>query len=522
MRLVTAAQMREADRTAREEWGLSASILMENAGACVVGTLTAQWGDPSNRRVLVLCGKGGNGGDGLVAARHLSIQGADVQVIVLAREEDVQGETAVNLKIAQRMSLPVLFAPTPQDVHNLAALFAFSEWVVDSIFGVGGKPAASARSRTPLVEPAAAAVNLLNQLGKKVLAIDIPSGLDPDTGAISQPTVNADVTVTLGAAKIGLFSYPGAASAGKIVVADIGMPPGVWDQIATNVSLVTPADVTPRLPRRWPEAHKGSAGRLLIIAGSPGLTGAASLAAAAAARAGAGYVTLAVPDRILPVIETKLTEIVKKGFPSDRSGVFSPKSIRGLVSLAAESDAIALGPGLGTGLGIRGVVTKLLSETRVPAVVDADALNAIAEAHFAPKGAHHWVLTPHPGEAAKLLGTKTETIQGDRLGAARKLAEKYGSVAVLKGARTVIGDGKRSLVNPTGGPALATAGTGDVLTGIVGAFLAQGLPPIDAAICGPYLHGAAGDLAAADGGTLSVVAADLLNRLPQALRSMGA
>jgi len=519
LRLVTGAEMKEADRRAREEWGLAAIVLMENAATSVVEAMVREWGDPKDRRVLALCGKGGNGGDGLAIARHLANRGADVQVIVLAKEEEIAGESLVNLRLAQKMNLPVLFAPNPVDVQNLAALFAFAEWIVDAIYGVGGKPAQSARDRAHLPEPAATAVNLLNPLGKRVLAVDLPSGLDADLGALSDPTVRADLTVTLGLPKIGLFVYPGAAAAGKVILSDLGMPPGVWAGMAENACLLTGAAIARRLPRRGPESHKGNAGRVLIIGGSEGMAGAACLAAAGAARAGAGYVTLALPKSSLPIAEAKLTEVVKRGLPSDRSGALTPAGVRELLSLAGESDAVVLGPGLSRAPGAASLASKLYQQVKCPMVVDADALNAMA-AKGPSKAAGPRVVTPHPGEAARLLKTTVDGVQGDRFAAAKALSKKWNAIALLKGARSVVSDGKTAFVNPTGGPSLATAGTGDVLAGVTGAFLAQGLAPLDAALAAAYVHGLAGDLAGAEAGPLSTVASDVAARIGAAMRSL--
>ncbi len=506
MQVVTSAEMAELDRRAEEEFGLPRALLMENAGrrvADVVHTYVA----PAGRRCVVLAGKGSNGGDGLVAARHLVARGWRAEVLLLAREDEVRGEPRRNLSLAREASVEV----TPITSMAVAAArrhLGGADVIVDALFGTGftGAPVGLAAQMIEATNAAAAAV----------VAVDLPSGVDADTGAVRGAAVRASTTVTMGLPKIGLLLYPGAAHAGRVYVADIGYPPALLERFRAGAVAVTPQMARAALPPRPADGHKGTFGRVLVCAGSVGFTGAPSLCALGALRAGAGLVSLGVGETIYPIVAAHEVEAMPHPLP-DADGALSEGAWGRLAELAAEADAVAVGPGLGTGTGVATLVQRLLAG-RVPLVLDADALNVLAgkEEPLARSRAQK-ILTPHPGEMGRLLGRSTEEVQRDRLGVAREAAARFGAIVVLKGARTVVAtpDGSAFIV-PAGNPGMATGGMGDVLTGVIAAYLAQKAQPAVAAWLGAYLHGVAGDLVAERLGPAGLLAREVADAIPRA------
>jgi NAD(P)H-hydrate epimerase len=473
--VVTAAEMRELDRATIEEIGLSALALMETAGRAVAAAALRM---AAGARIAVVCGPGNNGGDGFVAARVLRGQGAEAVAYLAAPRDAVRGHAREHLQILERAGGVVLAIDTPAALDEHRAAIAGAGLVIDALFGVG--------LLRPIEGHLAAVVAAIQEAPRR-LAVDIPSGLDTDTGRALGAAVSAERTVTMGALKVGLVSSPGFAACGEIEVADIGIPPALIAASSVRAGLVERADVARWLPRPGALDHKGRRGHALVIGGGPGMRGAGRLAAMAALRAGAGLVTLAGEGA---------AEAIGAADAAFASVMTRP--IEGpLAPLLEGKAAIVIGPGLGTAGEARARVGEVMA-SGLPVVADADALNLLAAAPGALEAAAGpLVLTPHPGEAARLLGTSVPEIEGDRLAAARALAARTRAVVVLKGARAIVCDGTlgddHCAINPTGGPALATAGTGDVLAGTIGALLAQGLPAGDAARAGVYVHGAAGD-----------------------------
>jgi NAD(P)H-hydrate epimerase len=505
MKLVTAAQMREMDRVTIEEYGLPGIALMENAGRAVAEA-AAELLPETGGRVLVLAGKGNNGGDGFVAARHLAGRGAEVAVMLFCPPDELQGDAATNCQYAMKTGLTVI--PEP-DGDTLLGALELADVVIDALLGTGVRGEVRGRVREVIEMLADCAA---------VVAVDLPSGLDADTGAVLGAAVEADVTVTFGYAKAGLVQYPGKAHCGQLHVADIGLPPSLGDDPALNTHLTEAADCQLLLPYRPPEAHKGDAGRVLVVAGSPGLTGAAVLAGEGAARAGAGLVTLAVPKPMQTAVAARLTEVMSVGLPAAEGEVLGLEALFVVLDWARRVDAVALGPGLSQQPGVAELVRALVAQLDAPLVLDADGLNALVDHTEALRGrAADTVVTPHPGELSRLLGVSVEAIQAERLAAARTAATAFDCVVVLKGAATVIAEPSgEAWINPTGNPGMASGGMGDALTGIVAALLAGGCDALSAAVAGVYLHGLAGDLAAADLGPRGILAGDLLKRLPAA------
>ena len=504
--LVDAAGMRLRDRHTIETLGVPGELLMESAGRAVAGEALVLGG--SSRGVLVVCGSGNNGGDGLVAARHLHLLGVRVRVALLARAEELRGDAASNFARAREAGV-CFTAP--------AAAPERGELVVDALFGTGlARPVAGA---------AAQAVERIRRGRREsdcpVLAVDLPSGLSADTGQPLGPCVEADVTVTLGLPKAGIALEPGRTLAGRIRVARIGIADEAPQAPAAAV-LWTRAGAAGLLPLRPSAAHKGSFGHVLVVAGSEGKTGAAALAAHGAGRAGAGLVTIACPASLHDILEEKCTEAMTVPVPETLARSLAAAAEKPLLELASARDVVALGPGIGEDPETAALVRALVPVLARPLVLDADGLNAIAANPALLKGRRHpTIVTPHPGEAARLLGLESQQINADRIGMALALSERTGAVVVLKGAATVTAapDG-RVVVNPTGGPILGTGGTGDVLTGVIAGLLAQGLEPLVAAALGVYLHGLAADGLAERFGPAGALAEDVAAQIPVAMQRL--
>ncbi len=513
MRLPTSQEMVALDRRAADEFGVPTLLLMEAAGR-QVAEAAARMTAAGSPRVVIVAGKGNNGGDGLVAARVLSAAGWRATVVLLARDADVSGDAAVNLNSARRAGVDISNLDTLA-TPGLRGVFTGADLVIDGLFGTG--------FRGPVVGLAARAIEAINGSGRPVLAIDIPSGVHGDTGAVDGPAVRATATVTMGLPKTGLVLQPGAERAGEIWVADVGHPQRLIDSAGIRTSLVTRAMVDAAIAVRPKDAHKGAFGRVLIVAGAVGYTGAAALSAFGALRGGAGLVTLAVPQAIYPIVAS----VVVEGMPvplADDDGALAEAAADQIADLTRSADVVACGPGLSRLPGPRTVVRRLLAECTRPMVLDADALNNLAgsvsdlRAARGPK-----IITPHPGEMARLMNITRDEVQNDRINVARAGAERFGATVVLKGARTVVAsaDGEAFVV-PTGNPAMATGGMGDVLTGAIAALIGQGLPPLVAAWTGAYLHGLAGDLAAAARGPAGILAREVADHLPAALAAVRA
>ena len=514
MRILTAKQMREADRRTIEEVGVPSLLLMENAGLQVVAAMDARFGSLATRRVAVLCGRGNNGGDGLVVARTLRQRNIDVSVFLVGRVADLKGDARTSLESLGHLALPVVEITDEADWERQASAISSRDLIVDALFGTG--------LSSPLAGLPRRIVEDVNALLAQVVSIDLPSGLSADTAEIIGPCIRASLTVTLGAPKLPLALLPGLEMAGEVVIADIGIPADVIEAMEPpELRLVTPESLRPLVPVRRREAHKGSFGHVLVVAGSPGKTGAAHLAAMGALRSGAGLVTVATPRSCQPVVATLGAEYMTEGLAEAADGTVAASSLPGV--LAHPATVIAAGPGLGSGEGVAALVAGLVARADRPLVLDADALNAFAGR---PNGlktrpGQTIVVTPHPGEMARLLGVATADVQARRVDAARDLARSAGLFVVLKGHRTVIATPfGRVHVNPTGNPGMATGGTGDVLTGMIAGWLAQFGDAEHACLLAVYLHGAAGDRAVVAEGEVSMIAGDLLGRIGESVRHL--
>ncbi len=488
--LLTPAEMAGADRATIDS-GTPAELLMDRAGRALARAAIRATGGRYGKKVVVVCGKGNNGGDGLVAARVLHREGVGVKCTAIDSMDDARGAVAHHLELLRREAVSV--EPFSRESLDEADV------VIDAIFGTGFRGRVEGR--------AGDAIESINERTVPVVAADIPSGVNGETGKTEGSAVRAAVTVAMGAEKIGTAVGDGATHAGRVEVADIGIeiPP-------VNTHVVEEADVRGVLPRRSPDAHKRSGGSVALLVGSQGMTGAAVLSAQGAARMGAGYVTVGGTRSVDEVVATSLPEVLSTIVAEI---ALSADSLKSFESVLGRADALGLGPGLGTGEGQLALVESTLVQVDLPLVLDADALNVLAkrteslERREAPT-----LITPHPGELARLLEVTTAAIQDDRLGFARRAAGRFGCVVLLKGFRTVVaGPQGSAVVVPTGGPELATAGTGDVLTGAVSALLAAGLEPFEAAWASAYVHGCAGELAVSNRGITGVAAGDVADAL---------
>jgi NAD(P)H-hydrate epimerase len=488
--------MREIDRVAIEDLGIPSLTLMDRAGRAVADAAAAL-ASPRGR-VVVVCGGGNNGGDGYVAARLLRAAGRDARVMALVPAGRLSPDARAVREQAERAGVAIddgVLGPLDAGVGDV---------VVDAIFGTG-----LARPPEGAFAAAIGAVEAARVAGARVVAVDVPSGLSADTGRPLGACVRADRTVTFAFLKRGLAVHPGLDLAGEITVADIGIPSEAARRVPVGCELLTEVEARLLLPPRPPDAHKGDAGRLLVVAGSPGKTGAAHLALTGALRGGAGLVTLAARPEVLPFALAGRPEAMSVALAG--GGPLGPGDVAALLAAALEADAIAVGPGVPRGPETGEALRTLLARAGKPAIVDADGLNALADDPSLLGGLGiPLVLTPHPGEMARLCGTSTAAVQADRIGVAQERAKAWGATVVLKGARTVVADpdGPPAVI-PTGNAGLATGGTGDVLAGLCGALLAGGLAPAAAGRVGAWVHGRAGDLAAARFGQRGLVAGDL-------------
>ena len=515
MRVLNAKQMRAVDRQTIDDIGVASLVLMENAGRQVVAALESLIEDLPSRRVVALCGTGNNGGDGFVVARTLQQRGIDVAVVVVGATADVHGDARVNLDIIGRLGVPIVEVADAQSWELHAPTVTSADIVVDALMGTGLSRALTGLHDTVVAD--------LNGSPATVVSIDLPSGLSADTNDLIGPAVQADITVTLGAPKIPLVLPPAEHAAGDVVVADIGIPYPVIDEVAgARLYLLTRDYVRTLVEPRMPDAHKGDFGQVLVVGGSRGMTGAAVLAARGALRSGAGRVTVATPASVQPIVAALGVEFMTHGL-AEADGVCAADAAEAVLALTA--DVVAVGPGLGTGPSVTAFVRALIERGDAPLILDADALNACAgdAAVLVGRDDRPIVITPHPGEMARLLGCSSDDVQANRLGLAVEFATTHHVYVVLKGYRTVVAlpDGQ-AFVNPTGSPGMATGGSGDVLTGMLAAWLAQLMDPASACQLAVYLHGAAGELADADEGEVSMTAADIVGHLGEALQELSA
>lgn len=513
MKVITTQTMQEVDRTAIDDFGIPGITLMENAGRLCAAEIITAYGEMQNKQAVILAGKGNNGGDGYVIARHLLQTGWQVQVIILANQEEIKGDALLALQQLANQHLYFCTDPTDFICHHEQQVLA-ADLLVDALLGTGLNQELSGIYLE--------AVQMINRADGAVVAVDIPSGINGTTGKLLGQAVQAELTVTFACAKSGHVLYPGAAYVGQLKVVDIGIPQAVLDS-AEGYEFIDDITAASLLQPRLPTVHKGDCGHCLLVAGSSGKSGAAILAANSALRAGAGLITLAVPQPLHQIAEIKTTEVMTVPLPAAEPASLNLAALPVISQLLTEREVLAVGPGIGMHPETVALVQALLETVTASLVIDADALNAIAQdtSVLVRKAGTDLVLTPHPGEMARLCNITTKEVNADRIAIARDFARSYGVYLVLKGAHTVMAAPDGSIaINASGNPGMASGGMGDLLTGIITALLAQKYESWAAVRLGVFIHGMAADLVAAKQGEIGMIATDLLNMLPFVFQSL--
>lgn len=504
-------EMKEVDNRAIAA-GFPDIILMETAGRAVAEKARSFLSKAGNR-VLILAGKGNNGGDGLVAARFLDMWGYNVKILLLAPGDELTGSPSVNYKLCQYREIEINYINDSIEEDKIKREMEYADLIIDAMLGTGLKG--------EVREPILSLIKWINMCNTKVLAVDIPSGLDGERGSILGSAVRADFTVTMAYPKVGLVVYPGKELTGQLEVVDLGVPERFAEEVKPTHFILTYNEVKELLPLRETTGHKGTFGKVVIFGGSKGMAGAPSLTGKAALKTGAGLVRVAVPAGIQEIVANYSVEIITEGLDDD-NGNISTSSLPVIEDLIEKSDVIALGPGMGRSKSITEIVRKIIvnSGSR-PVIIDADGINSISNLNYLKDRKGPTILTPHPGEMARLIKEKVEYIERNRINIAREFSIKYQTYLVLKGAATVIAlpDGK-VYINQTGNNGLATAGSGDVLTGIISGLIAQGVDVEKAVVLGPYLHGFSADLAVKDYTTYGLNAGDIIRYIPESFKKI--
>ncbi|PIE61397.1 MAG: bifunctional ADP-dependent NAD(P)H-hydrate dehydratase/NAD(P)H-hydrate epimerase [Desulfobacterales bacterium] len=515
MILVTAKQMQEMDRKTITEFGIPGLVLMENAGRGALETLVETFDPIESYRVAIISGRGNNGGDGFVIGRYLMEMGVAVSFILLSERDKVAGDAKINMELveallAEHPESRFLEVPDGETFDRLKPTILHHDLFVDAIFGTGLNADVRGFFKT--------VIQTLNQSQSPVFSVDIPSGLNADTGKVCGTAIEADATATFAFAKAGHVLYPGNVHTGALEIIDIGIPGHIALGECPNLFLPEKEDIAALMPKRPFNTHKGSAGHLLTLAGAPGKTGAAALCANAAVRAGAGLVTLGVPQGILGIMESLAVEPMAIGLPQGDAGELSEEGLQAIQTVMSGKQVLAMGPGLGTHSSTQALIRALVEHSDIPMVIDADALNCLTSTPdiFSVAKAP-LILTPHPGEMARLTGTSPKDIQADRLNIAIEFSQQANVILVLKGAQTLTAcpDGT-CYICPTGNPGMASGGMGDVLTGMIAGYMAQGMAPEAAAVAGVFIHGFCGDLLAQTS-PVGFTASDMIKIIPNAL-----
>lgn len=512
MKIALAEEMRQIDSIAADKYGIPEILLMENAGKATADVFTNILGGLAGKMAVIIAGSGNNGGDAFVAARHIANRGAKVRVFLLGTAAHLKPAAALNRDICVKMGLDVYALDEERDWDRLGISLRFADGIVDGIIGTGFSG--------ELRPDTAKLIKLINDSGKPVVSIDLPSGVNSDTGAVSTVAVRADMTVTLGVPKPGHFFCPGAAHTGRLVVDDIGLPSQLLNEDSIEQEYLDDDLARGLLQERPLDVHKGDCGRILVVAGSKGMTGAAALSGSAALRVGAGIVTVAIPASLNEIMEIKLTEAMTLPIDDSGNGFFSGSALDSLLEAAEKYDAVLIGPGLGREEETSKLIRSFCSLTEKPLIIDADALYAYRDHTEEFKELKNVpILTPHLGEMAGLLGKTTEEIRGDILGCVKMAAKEWGAAVVLKSECTTVALPSGNIwITSKGNPGMATAGSGDVLAGAIAGLMKQ-MDGGAAPLMGVYLHGLAGDIVAREKG-IGIIAGDILNSLPKAWLSL--
>ncbi|HER24288.1 MAG TPA: NAD(P)H-hydrate dehydratase [Candidatus Atribacteria bacterium] len=513
MKVATSQQMREIDRKAIVEKKISGLDLMENAGFKIFQSLKEIYPDLRLKKIIIFSGSGNNGGDGFVVTRYLHNYGVKVKVFLLAPFHKIKDEAGENLNIIDKMGIELLEVETVK-IEEIQKTIQDSDLIIDAILGTGLQGKVTGLK--------ADIINLINRVNRDVVAIDVPSGLNADSGKIEGPCIKATHTITLALPKIGLMLFPGASFAGKVRVEDIGIPSSLLQNNKIKTNIITEEIVRSILPFRSACSHKGSFGKVLILAGSVGMTGAAYLSSEAAMRSGAGIVLLGIPQSLNPIMEIKLTEVMTLPLAETKKQSLAEDAEEAILGPMKDFSVLGIGPGISRELETQRLVRKIIEKSNIPLVIDADAIFALSkELSLLKKVKIPPVITPHPGEMATLINKDIGYVLDHQLAIAREIAQEFRVIVVLKGARTIITNKEGEVyINIGDNSGMATGGAGDVLTGIISSLIAQGADSFSAAIAGVYIHSLAGDLARQLKGERGMIAGDILSQVPYAFLSL--
>ncbi len=514
MKVLNAEQMKNIDRQTIKEIGILGPVLMENAGIQIVKALKSKFPEPQRERIVIVAGRGNNGGDGLVVARHLFNQDCRPLVLLLGTEQEVKGDAALNLRIARRIGIEILKVTSAKVWDKHKARVSRATLLVDAIFGTGlSKPVKGLYAKV---------IEDMNRSKAYTIAVDIPSGLSSDTYQIIGPCVKADLTVTLAAPKIAHVFPPAEDWVGELIIGEISVPRFLFENDDLRLELVEKKDIIPYFKKRMKDTHKGTYGHLFIISGSFGKTGAAVMAGKAALKMGAGLVTIGTPQSCLPIVARPVVELMTEPLPETAARTISSEALEKTSTLLRDKDALLIGPGISTHRSTAGFVLSLLPQLKLPSVIDADALNILASNPGILKSLRKPVIiTPHPGEFARLLRLSTRDVLERKLELVPEFSEKHGVYLVLKSYKTLISTpGGKVFINPTGNPGMATAGSGDVLSGMIASMIVQEKNLLEAILAAVYVHGLSGDIGAEKLGEKSLTAGNIIDYLPRAIKQL--
>ncbi|MBI5589939.1 MAG: NAD(P)H-hydrate dehydratase [Deltaproteobacteria bacterium] len=514
MPIVTASEMQQMDRETIESFGLPGRVLMENAGRGVIDVMIQTFPDICDQDIGIATGRGNNGGDGFVIARYLAAMGAAVSVYLFSDRAAVKGDAAANLKLLDALKIPVVEITDPALLaRHQIAMRQHRIWV-DALLGTGLNAEVKGLFRT--------AIEFLNSLNRPIIAVDIPSGLNADTGMIYGACIRAHTTVTFGFPKIGHILFPGAGVTGRLEIIDIGIPPHIVRAVGPKHHILTSEAIASSFPRREATSHKGTTGHVLVIGGSTGKAGAAVMSGLGALRSGAGLVTLAIPESLNTIIQSRISEIMTAPMNGRKEGLWDDSVLDAIREQLQGKKCLAMGPGMSALPETRKLVIEILRGVSIPVVLDADGLNCVCGRLDVLKDLKApAILTPHPGEMSRLTGVSVSDIQADRIGIARRFSRDHHVHLILKGARTVIAHPDGTVyINPTANPGMAAAGMGDVLTGVIAGLLAQGLGAEDASHAGVYLHGKAADAFCESKGPFGFLASEVAGALPGVIKEV--
>ena len=512
MKILNQEEMRSLEKIAIDDYQMTSRLLMENAGRSIFDYIRSI--DQNFSKVIILCGLGNNGGDGFVLARQLYNKGIPFELFIIGDGEKIKGDAQLNLNILKKLDIDINTIEDKYKIRSLEQIIDKNDLIIDAILGIGIKG--------PVRELAKEVIEVINSLHNLVISVDLPSGVDSDTATIGNIAVEADATIALGLPKFGNILFPGANFNGNLVVGDVGISAKIADAIKSETYIITEKLIKNYIPKRMADSHKGTYGKASVIAGSRGLSGAAILTCLAALNAGVGVIELFIPESIDLIISTKVVEIITRPLKESQNGIMDLSSISGILEGIEKSDVVAIGPGCGNSNELFELVKRVINAYEKPVVIDADGLNALSKnIEILKESKSEIVLTPHLGEMSRLIKRPIEEIKKDKINIVKEFSKEYNVILVLKGARTVIGlpNGK-IYINVNGNSGMSTAGSGDILTGIIASLIAQGLDPKKAALLGVFIHGYSGDLVANEKGEYGMLAEDIVKSIGRAFKEL--